>query len=90
MYLIQPYSYKQAKRLGVLIRPSESSNKKIDVFKHGDKVASIGDVRYADYPQYLKQDKGLAQERRRVYHARHRASGIKPNTPGWYSLNILW
>ena len=33
-----------AKRLGVTITPSKVKNKKLDVFKDGKKIASIGDI----------------------------------------------
>ena len=33
----------RAKTLGVEIKPSTRKNKKLDVFKQGEKVASIGD-----------------------------------------------
>ena len=34
MYKILPYSYKQARRLGVKIKPSTVKGKKIDVYKN--------------------------------------------------------
>jgi hypothetical protein len=90
MYLIQPYSYQQAERLGVFIRPSENPKKKIDVFKNKKKVASIGDPNYQDYPNYLKKDKALAEDRRRLYHIRHKGNSDKVGSPGYYSSRILW
>lgn len=90
MYLIQPYSYQQAKRLGVLIKPSTIPGKKIDVYKDDEKVASIGDIRYPDFPHYLKKDKVLADKRRRLYHARHKGEADKVGTPGYYSYHLLW
>ena len=70
MYRILTEQRKAAKRLGVTIRPSTLKNKKIDVYKHGFKVASIGDKRYKDYWMYKKMErqgmipKGTADERR--------------------------
>ena len=90
MYLIQPYSYQQAERLGVFIRPSENPKKKIDVFKNKKKVASIGDPNYQDYPNYLKKDKALAEDRRRLYHIRHKGNSDKVGSPGYYSSRLLW
>ena len=90
MYKIKQYSYDQAKILGVTIKPSESKNKKIDVFnKDGSYICSIGDNRYNDFPSYLEIDKDLALEKRRLYHIRHRKDNII-GTRGWYSLKILW
>jgi len=42
MYLITDYSYKKAKDLNVEIKPSKTKTKKIDVFKDGHLIASIG------------------------------------------------
>ncbi len=88
-YEILPYSYKQAKKLGVTIAPSKNPRKKIDIFKNGEYIFSIGDVNYNDYPTYLEKDKQLAENRRHLYHLRHKRDDV-PNTRGWYSLRILW
>ena len=89
MYTIKKYSYDQAKKLGVTIKPSESKNKKIDVYKDNNFICSIGDSRYNDYPTFLEIDKDLALEKRRLYHIRHRKDNII-GTRGLYSLKILW
>ena len=88
-YEILPYSFKQAKKLGVTIAPSKNPRKKIDVFKNGDYIFAIGDVNYNDYPTYLEKDKEFAEKRRRLYHMRHKKDDV-PNTRGYYALNILW
>ena len=90
MYHILPYSYQQAKRLGVFIKSSENPKKKIDVFKGNKKVSSIGDPSYQDFPHYLQKDKALANDRRRLYHARHQGDSDKVGTPGYYASRILW
>lgn len=90
MYQILPYSYQQAKRLNVFIRPSENPKKKIDVYKDSKKIASIGDPNYQDYPHYLQKDKALANERRRLYRIRHKGDSDKVGTPGYYANRILW
>ena len=89
MYEISKYSFKKAKDLNVVIKPSKKKNKKIDVFsKEGDFIVSIGAVGYKDFPTYIKT-KGLtyAMERRRLYKIRH-----KNNTglSGYYASNLLW
>ena len=58
MYQITDYSYRQAKILGVEIKPSTNKTKKIDVFKNGEKIASIGAIGYKDYPTFIKE-KGI-------------------------------
>ena len=84
MYKITKYSLDQAKKLGVQIRPSNEKNKKIDVFKNGKKVASIGDNRYTDFA--TTQDK----ERRRLYRIRHKGEEKKIGSPGYYAWFLLW
>ena len=56
MYTITQYTKDQARKLGVKVRPSTKAHKKIDVVSSdGEVVASVGDVRYADYPTYVKE-----------------------------------
>ena len=73
----------RAFRLGVKVEASKSKNKKLDVFKDGKKVASIGDKRYSDYLQH--GDSG----RRANYKARHTCR-VKVGTPCYYADKILW
>jgi hypothetical protein len=91
MYQITPYSRAQARRLGVTIKPSQNKNKKIDVYRDGKFVASIGAIGYKDYPTYMKED-GLekAKERRRLYKLRHNADRSIVGSPGYYADQILW
>lgn len=87
MYNILPYSFEQAKKLGVEIKPSTVKGKKIDVFKNNKKITSIGAIGYGDYPHYLQEDKKLAKQKRSNYKARH-----KNNTgvAGFFASNLLW
>ena len=89
MYKIKKYSYDQAQKLNVTIKPSEHKNKKIDVYKDNNFICSIGDSRFYDFPSYLEIDKDLALERRRLYHIRHKKDNVE-GTKGYYSLKILW
>lgn len=91
MYKIKDYSYKQADRLGVEIRPSTNLKKKIDVFnKKGDKIASIGAKGYGDYPSYLEKNKKLAEQKREGYKARHSIDRIVKGSAGYFASRILW
>jgi len=90
MYRIKSYSKKRAAELGVKIKPSTRSGNKIDVFKNGKKIASIGARGYNDYPTFKeKYGKKFADERKKAYLARHKKNIIK-NTPGYYAAKILW
>ena len=89
-YKILPYSFKQAKKLGVTIAPSKNPRKKIDVFKNGEYICAIGDVNYNDYPTYLEtKGEEYANKRKALYHLRHKKDDV-PNTRGHYALEILW
>ena len=71
MYEIQPYTYEQASKLGVIILLSSQPNKKLDIFDKRDKqyITSIEDIRYGDYPTYLKiLGKDKADKRRVAFH----------------------
>jgi len=71
-YRISNYTLQKAKEIGVEVRPSKNPKKKIDVFKNGRKVGSIGQAGAKDYPTYLREEgKEVADERRRLYHLRH-------------------
>ena len=71
-YKIKRHTYTQAKKIGVTVKPSTVKGKKIDVFKNGKKVASVGALGYGDFPTF-KQTKGkkYADERIRLYKIRH-------------------
>lgn len=87
MYDILDYSYKQAKALGYVIKPSIKKNKKIDVFRDGVRIASIGDPKYSDFPHYiLSHGQSYANKRRELYHQRHKKEGLT----GTLAKKILW
>lgn len=91
MYHITDYSRKQAKKLGLQIKPSTNKNKKIDVFKQDKKVASIGAKGYGDYSTFLKtKGKNYAEERKRLYKIRHAKDINVIGSNGYYANRILW
>ena len=90
-YTIDPQAFKNAERIGVEIKKATQKNKKLDVFKDGIKVATIGDTRYMDYRSYIKRDgKAFADERRRLYKVRHEKNRKEKGTPSYYADKILW
>ena len=90
-YTISKYTLEKAKLLDVDVKPSTNKNKKIDAFKNGIKLCSIGAIKYMDYTMYLKTDKLIAEKRRLLYHQRHKkdVSYVK-YSPGWYESVLLW
>jgi len=95
-YEISQYSKNQAMRLKVQIEPSTRKNKKIDVYRDGKYLVSIGDIRYNDYPYYLKAEregkypKGTANRNRYLYHKRHAKDASVPESAGFFAKEILW
>ena len=74
----------KAAKIGVTVRPSTRKHKKLDVYKSGEKVASIGDKRYEDFNTHGDE------KRRRRYKERHERDRHRVGTPGYYSDRILW
>lgn len=91
-YTIDPQAFKNAEKLGVTIKKSTEKNKKLDVFdKDGEKLATIGDVRYMDYRSYMKMEgKPFADERRRLYRIRHEKTRKVKGSPSYFADKILW
>jgi hypothetical protein len=87
-YKILPYTLKRAKELNVDVKSSQNKGKKIDVFdKKGNKIVSIGSTSYKDYPTFKQTNPSLAEERRRLYHLRHKKD---KGLAGFYAKNLLW
>ena len=91
MYSITNYTRKQAKKLGVSVKPSTNKTKKIDVYKNDKKIASVGAYGMNDYPTYMKK-MGLkyAKTRRRLYKIRHDKDRKKKWSHGWLADKLLW
>ena len=90
-YKIKRHTYTQAKKLGVVVKPSKLKGKKIDVFKNDKKVASVGAIGYSDYPTYTQtKGKKYADERRKLYKIRHQKNRNKRGTPSYYADKLLW
>ena len=88
-YTITNYSRKKAKKIGVIIKHSTNTKKKIDVFKKGKKVCSVGNLNYNNFPTYVKK-KGIsfAKSRRKFYKMRH--SKDRKKGCGYYANQLLW
>lgn len=80
MYQITEYTKQKAKENGLTVKPSTNKQKKIDVYRDGKKIASIGSYGMSDYPTYLKTHGRLyADERRRLYYIRHKGNTLNEN-----------
>ncbi len=90
-YTIRKYTRDKAKALGVDVRPSKKSDKKIDVLRDGKVIASVGARGMGDYPTYLAtHDKEFAEERRRLYKRRHERYRSIKDTPSYWADQLLW
>jgi hypothetical protein len=90
-YSITKYTYKQAKKISVKVKPSTNKTKKIDIFKKGKKIASVGAYGMNDYPTYIKlKGKKFANTRRRLYKMRHEKDRHEKWTNGWLADKLLW
>jgi len=88
-YNITNYTRKQAKKLGVTIKHSTNTKKKLDVFKKGKKVCSVGNLNYDDFQIHLrKRGKKFAFTRRKMYRIRH--SKDRKKGCGFYADKLLW
>lgn len=89
MYEILPYTQRQARRIGVEVKPSRKIDKKLDVFRGGEFIGSIGSKGMGDFPTYLRtKGEKYATERRRLYHLRQ-ADGPK-DSPAHLAKRLLW
>lgn len=90
-YKITKRQRANAKKLGVTIKPSSNTSKKLDVFKDGKKIFSIGAMGYRDFDSYLRDfPRPYANARRRMYKVRHQNNRNKKDTAGFYADRILW
>ena len=91
MYSITNYTYKQAKRLGLSVKPSKNTSKKLNVYKGEKKIASVGAYGMSNYPTYMKtHGKTYAKKRRRLYKMRHEKDRHVKWSRGWLSDKLLW
>jgi len=91
MYQITDYTKRQAKKLNVNVKPSTRKNKKLDIYKNGDYIVSVGHSQYRDYPTYIKtHGKDYADERRRLYKIRNGKTRSVIGSASWYADKLLW
>ena len=91
LYHITNYTLKKAKKLRLEVKPSTDKTKKIDVYKRGKKIASVGANGMNDYPTYIQKN-GIkfAKTRRRLYRIRHDKDRHEKWSRGWLADKLLW
>ena len=96
-YHITKYTYRQAKRIGVKVKPTTNSTKKIDVYRGDEKIASVGARGMNDFPSYMLKcsNSGIscrkyALTRRKQYKIRHEKDRHKKWSRGWLADQLLW
>jgi len=91
-YHILPYTIARAKRLGVIVKPSNIRGKKIDVFSpDGDYICSVGALGYGDYPTFIElHGQEFADKRRKLYKRRHEKDRHEVGSKGWFADYLLW
>ena len=89
-YKIKNRQLSNAKKLGVQIKTSNLKTKKLDVFKNGKKISSIGAKGYTDYSTMLLKDKAQADKKKKAYKARHEKNRKVLGSTGYYADKILW
>ena len=90
-YNITKYTLNRARKIGVTVSPSTNKTKKIDVYRKGKKIASVGAAGMNDYPTYMKlKGNKFAKTRRRLYKMRHEKDRHERWTRGWLADVLLW
>ena len=91
MYKITDYTKRKAHEVGVKVVPSVNSKKKIDIWKDGKRIASVGSISYADYPTYIEtKGKAYADIRKNLYAKRHAKDISVKGSNGYYAYELLW
>ena len=92
MYEIQPRTKQIAKKLGLIVFPSENPKYKIEIYdRNGLFLFYGGHPDFSDYPTYLKtHGKEFADERKRLYRIRHKKELDDFCSRGWIVAKLLW
>ena len=77
--------------VAVKVKPSKTKNKRIDVYKNGKKMVSVGGYGYDNYPTFMKtRGKTYANKKRRLYKLRHEKDRHVKGSAGYYADQLLW
>ena len=91
MYTITAYTKCKAQKLGIQVFPSKNRKKKLDVYKNGKKIASVGARGNADYPTFMRTPgQAFANKKQRLYKQRHQKDRFRKNSNGYFADQLLW
>lgn len=96
MYRITERTRQKANELGLEVKPSKKKNWKLDVYRKGFMVASVGKVDEFDYATALEMEvegslrKGSAEKWRQVYILKNMCQEVIYGTHSYYEYNLLW
>jgi hypothetical protein len=92
-YEISQYTLSRAAQLGVVVRPSATHSKKIDVFdQRGERlICSIGLLSGMDFPALIKEKGYPVARRKRTFFVSKNKTQIKvQGSKKWYMYHLLW
>ena len=91
MYFISDYTYHKARRIGVEVKPSTIADKKLDVYKDGNKIASVGIIGAPDYPTYMAlYGSAYAYGKKIDYLNRYKREIYSKWSNRWLIYQLLW
>ena len=87
-YIISEKQYEIAKKLNIEIIPSENPRKKIDIYKNGDYLCSIGATNFRALKEWIDLvGRNEAYIKRNAYISRHKSSC---DLKSIYEIQLLW
>jgi len=90
-YRITSYTRARARAIGVVVKVAKNQKKKLDVFRGGKKVATIGARGMGDYPTFIRtKGQEFANKRRKAYKSRMAKNRKIVRSNGWYADKLLW
>ena len=90
-YKITAETKRRAKAAGLQVKPSKTKGKKLDVYREGKKLFSIGAIGYPDFVTLKaagKKEEALKRQKR--FKARFKSLLNDKQSPIYYSNLLLW
>ena len=96
MYRITERTRQKARELGLEVKPSRKKGFKMDVFRNGFLISTVGKVDELDYATALEMEaegklrKGTADRWREIYTLKNMCQELLFGTILYYEYNLLW